>query len=140
MEQVVGRGFTKVGENGCIIKWTPQKEVLAYGMVRVFWTHCGWNLTLETISEGVPMICKPCFGDQRVNARSVNRVWKTSVHLENICDRRQIEKTIKRLMVDEEGKEMRQRAKYLKERVELSTRGGSSYNFLNDLVELIRSF
>ncbi|KAK8572401.1 hypothetical protein V6N13_047999 [Hibiscus sabdariffa] len=139
--KLLTEGFIEaVGENGCIVKWAPQKEVLAHGAVGGFWTHCGWNSTLESISEGVPMICKPCFGDQRVNARYVSRVWKTGIQLENICDRGLVEKTIKRLMVDEEGKKMRLRAKYLKERVEISIRDGSSYNSLNDLIELIRSF
>ncbi|KAK8554056.1 hypothetical protein V6N13_072977 [Hibiscus sabdariffa] len=101
-----------------------------------------WNkLLAEDITEviGVPMICQPCFSDQRV-MQGMLVEYRKLVYTWRIRDRRQIEKTIKRLMVDEEGKEMRQRAKYLKERVELSIRAGSSYNSLNDLVELIRSF
>jgi hypothetical protein len=44
-------------------------------------------------------------------------------------------------MVDKEGDEMRQRAMDLKEKAELCIRtGGSSYNSLNKLVELIKSF
>ncbi|CAN6694128.1 unnamed protein product [Malus baccata var. baccata] len=27
---------------------------------QMFWTHNGWNSTLESICEGVPMICMPC--------------------------------------------------------------------------------
>ncbi|KAB2073818.1 hypothetical protein ES319_A07G110700v1 [Gossypium barbadense] len=141
-KKLLTEGFVEaVGENGCIVKWAPQKEVLAHGAVGGFWTHCGWNSTLESISEGVPMICKPCFGDQRVNARHASQVWRIGIQLENMCERGEVERAIKRLMVDKEGKEIRQRAKNLKERIQLDIReGGSSYNSLNELIELIMSF
>ncbi|KAM3692038.1 hypothetical protein ACJW31_08G057600 [Castanea mollissima] len=57
-----------VGDRGCIVKWAPQKEVLAHSAIGGFWSHFGWNSTLESICEGVPMICQPFFGDQRVHA------------------------------------------------------------------------
>ncbi|XP_038707648.1 UDP-glucose iridoid glucosyltransferase-like isoform X2 [Tripterygium wilfordii] len=136
------RGFVEsIAERGYIVKWVPQKEVLAHDAVGGFWSHCGWNSTIETISEGVPMICKPSFGDQRVNARYVSQVWKTGLHLENNLESHEVERTIRRLMVDEEGEEMRHRARELKEEVEQCVRnGGSSNNHLEDFVKLISSF
>ncbi|XP_051122858.1 UDP-glycosyltransferase 76F2-like [Andrographis paniculata] len=51
MDMVEGRGY--IGE------WAPQLDVLAHPAIGAFWTHCGWNSTLESICEGVPMICTP---------------------------------------------------------------------------------
>ncbi|KAA8549335.1 hypothetical protein F0562_001019 [Nyssa sinensis] len=109
-----------VEERGCIVEWAPQKEVLAHGAVGGFWSHCGWNSTLESTCEGVPMVCRPCFGDQRMNARCLSHVWRVGLELENELQRGEIERTIRRLMVGKEGEEMRRSAIDLKLKVELS--------------------
>ncbi|KAI9195328.1 hypothetical protein LWI28_013877 [Acer negundo] len=129
-----------IRERGCIVKWAPQKEVLAHSAVGGFWTHCGWNSTLESASEGVPMICRPFSWDQKINSRYVSHVWRVGIELENVFERGEIERAIKLLMEEKEGEEIRQRASELKLELQLSVqKGGSSYNSLNELVELIMS-
>ncbi|KAE8711434.1 hypothetical protein F3Y22_tig00110293pilonHSYRG00032 [Hibiscus syriacus] len=133
-------GFQEsVGERGCIVKWTPQKEVLAHISVGGFWSHGGWNSTIESICEGVPMICKPFFGDQHLNSSYICKVWKIGLELHEL-ERGNIERTIRRLMVDMEGNEIRTRAMDLKEKAALSLmeRGSSSCS-LHDLTNQISS-
>ncbi|GJU02009.1 UDP-glycosyltransferase 76B1-like protein [Tanacetum coccineum] len=134
LERIVeGRGY--------IVKWAPQQEVLAHPSTGGFWTHNGWNSTLESICEGVPMICSPSFGDQPPNARYASDVWKIGMVLENGFEREEIEGAIKRVMVDKEGTEMKTRVMNLKGKVDKCLKkDGSSYSSLEDLVDYILSF
>ncbi|KAL0402850.1 UNVERIFIED_CONTAM: UDP-glycosyltransferase 76F1 [Sesamum radiatum] len=126
---------------GHIVKWAPQLEVLAHPSVGAFWTHNGWNSTLESICEGVPMICTPCFTDQLVNARYVSHVWKVGVQLENGLSRDKIEMAIKRVMEEKEGEEVRERVVHLQEKANLCVQpGGSSYESLKNLVNYVSLF
>ncbi|MFS7903317.1 putative UDP-glucuronosyl/UDP-glucosyltransferase [Helianthus anomalus] len=124
---------------GLIVKWAPQKSVLAHNAVGGFWSHCGWNSTMEGVSEGVPMLCQPFDVDQLLNARYLTDVWKTGFGI--VVERREIEGAIKRVLVDKEGEEMRQRAMEIQEKVKVAASvGGSSCNSLKDLVAFILSF
>ncbi|XP_076904787.1 ent-kaurene oxidase-like [Bidens hawaiensis] len=141
LESLPEEFLERVADSGRIVKWSPQPEVLAHPATGCFWTHNGWNSTLESICEGVPMICSPCFVDQPINARYVSDVWKIGMLLEDGFKRLGIEKVIKQVMKDKEGEEMRDRIGYLKEKVNLSiVEGGSSCRSLNNLVSYILSF
>ncbi|KAL2541664.1 UDP-Glycosyltransferase superfamily protein [Abeliophyllum distichum] len=65
-----------INKRGYIVKWAPQQEVLSHPATGGFWTHSRWNSTLESICEGVPMICSPFFRHQKVSFRYVNDIWK----------------------------------------------------------------
>ncbi|PKI43590.1 hypothetical protein CRG98_036020 [Punica granatum] len=132
-------GFLQMaGERGRVVKWAPQQAVLAHRATGGFWTHGGWNSTLESICEGLAMICQPVFGDQRVNTRYVSDVWRVGIHLENRIERGEIERAIRRLMAGEEGEEMRGRIWSLKEKGEACLRpGGVSYKSLERLASYI---
>lgn len=125
-----------LNERGHIVKWAPQLDVLEHPSIGAFWTHSGWNSTLEGICEGVPMICTPYFSDQTVNARYVSFDWRVGISLENNgLERGSIERTVRRVLVERDGEEIRQRARDFKEKAERTLRqGGASFEALERLV------
>lgn len=121
-----------VSERGYIVKHAPQIEVLRHPAVGGFWSHCGWNSTLESIVEGVPLICRPFQSEQKVNTAYIVSVWEVRIQLEGKVESGKVERVVKRLIVDEEGAGMRERAIVLKEKLKTSPRNGcSSYNALD---------
>lgn len=126
---------------GLVVKWAPQIEVLSHPSVSAFWTHCGWNSTLEGISEGLPLICMPCFTDQMVNSRFVCDVWKVGLELQRDgMERGKIQGTLRRLLEEKEGEEIRRRVLALKKKANLSLKqGGSSHQSIQSLVHHILS-
>ncbi|XP_051123003.1 UDP-glycosyltransferase 76B1-like [Andrographis paniculata] len=134
MDMVEGRGY--------IVEWAPQHDVLAHPAIGAFWTHCGWNSTLESICEGVPMICTPRFADQMVNCRYATNAWTIGVELRDGLERDNIAKVVRRLMVEEEGLEIRQRALDLKMKAKLTVTqngGGASFESLKSLMSCLSS-
>lgn len=129
-----------VGGRGKIVKWAPHQEVLANPATEGFWTHSGWNSTLESMCEGVPMICMPFSGDQMVNGRYVSHVWRVGVQLEQWRKRSEIDMAIRRVMLESEGHEMREQVFYWKEKLNNCVRlGGTAYNYLDSLASYILS-
>ncbi|KAI7736954.1 hypothetical protein M8C21_019217, partial [Ambrosia artemisiifolia] len=56
-------------------------EVLSQPSVACFMSHCGWNSTIEGVSNGVPFLCWPCFGDQYFNTIYICHIWKIGLGL-----------------------------------------------------------
>ncbi|CAD6220549.1 unnamed protein product [Miscanthus lutarioriparius] len=128
---------------GMVVSWAPQEEVLAHPAVGALWTHCGWNSTLEGVCAGVPMLCRPCFGDQMGNARYVDHVWRTGVSLDGELERGKVEAAISTMMgsgESEAGTELRGRARELSRRAaESVAKAGSSDLNVDKLVNHILS-
>ncbi|KAG5603036.1 hypothetical protein H5410_034406 [Solanum commersonii] len=99
---------------GYIVEWAPQKEVLGHFAIGG----------------------RPCFGDQNVNSRYASYVWKVGIVLE----RGEIERVVRKLMVSDEGEEIRQRAMDFKLEIENSVaENGTSYKCLDALVKFLLS-
>jgi hypothetical protein len=125
---------------GMVVAWAPQEEVLRHRAVGGFWTHNGWNSTTESVCEGVPMLCRPYFGDQMGNARYVEHVWRVGFEVAGELERGSVEATIRRLMTSRDGAEMRARAGELrKAAAECTGKGGSSCLAIDKLVQHIMS-
>ncbi|CAN4094790.1 unnamed protein product [Withania somnifera] len=125
-------------ERGCIVSWAPQEEVLAHSSIGGFLTHSGWNSTLESIVEGVPMICWPYFVDQQVNSRFIGEVWKLGLDMKDVCERTTVERMVREVM-EVKKIEFLERAKQMSDLAIASVgEGGSSYQDLDRLIEDIR--
>ncbi|KAM7474107.1 hypothetical protein LguiB_021350 [Lonicera macranthoides] len=137
------------GRGQIIRGWAPQLLILDHEAVGGFVTHCGWNSILEGVCAGVPMVTWPMFAEQFYNEKLVTEVLRigvsvgakewSSVSCKEI-KREVVEKVVKTIMVEEEGEEMRRRAKELKEKATRAIEeGGSSYNDLSALIEELSS-
>ncbi|KAL1195434.1 Flavonol 3-O-glucosyltransferase [Cardamine amara subsp. amara] len=111
------KGFLdRTRDQGIVVPWAPQVELLKHEATGVFVTHCGWNSVLESVSGGVPMICRPFFGDQRLNGRAVEVVWEIGMTITNgVFTKDGFEKCLDRVLVQDDGKKMKGNVKKLKE-------------------------
>ncbi|XVF73050.1 hypothetical protein PTKIN_Ptkin12aG0170400 [Pterospermum kingtungense] len=123
--------------------WAPQAQVLSHGSTGGFLTHCGWNSTLESVVNGVPLIAWPLYAEQKMNAAILTKEIKVALRPkpnENglVC-RDEIAKAVKGLMEGEEGKSVRNRMKDLKEAAaKVLSENGSSTKALSDIADIWR--
>jgi len=111
LERTKGKGLV-------VPYWAPQIEILGHGSIGGFLTHCGWNSTLESVVNGIPIIAWPLFAEQKMNAALLSDGLKVAirpkVNENGIVEREEIAKVVKNLMVGEEGKEIHRRMEKLK--------------------------
>ncbi|XP_024160665.1 UDP-glycosyltransferase 87A1 isoform X2 [Rosa chinensis] len=133
------------GDMGLVVPWCDQLKVLCHTSVGGFWTHCGWNSTLEAVFAGVPMLTSPLAFDQFPNSWRIVEEWKIgrqAVKREVEADqdsmtREDIADIVQSFMDLEssDGKEMRKRVKELSTLCHGATaKGGSSDKNLDDFI------
>ncbi|KAE9465493.1 hypothetical protein C3L33_02598, partial [Rhododendron williamsianum] len=67
-------------DRGLLIRgWAPQVLILSHPAIGLFFTHCGWNSTLEGVCAGVPMMTWPMFAEQFCNEKLVVQVLRIGV-------------------------------------------------------------
>ncbi|XP_058111445.1 UDP-glycosyltransferase 83A1-like isoform X2 [Magnolia sinica] len=134
-------GFeARVANRGRIIGWSPQQKVLAHPSIACFLTHCGWNSTMEGLSNGVPFLCWPYFADQFQNQTYISHVWKVGLELKHnssgIITREEIKGKLDELVGDNV---IRARSLELQQIAQKNvTEGGASFKNFNNFIEAIK--
>ncbi|XP_059628413.1 UDP-glucosyltransferase 29-like [Cornus florida] len=120
VEEALPEGFLeRVGERGMAVEgWAPQLKILGHTSTGGFVSHCGWGSIMESMKSGVPIIAMPMHLDQPLNARLV---VETGVGVEVMRDnngrlkREAIAQAIRKVLMEENGKDARIKAKELSE-------------------------
>ncbi|KAI3844659.1 hypothetical protein MKX03_026761, partial [Papaver bracteatum] len=131
-----------------VVPWCDQLRVLCHSSVGGFWTHCGWNSTLEGVYAGVPMLTFPVGLDQPTNSKLIVDDWKNGMKVmkevgaNKLVKRDEITMTVKKFMNsrgnDEESIKMRTRSTELKESCRNAlAKGGSSDINLDEFIKTI---
>ncbi|KAL6224674.1 hypothetical protein ACLB2K_003529 [Fragaria x ananassa] len=142
------KGFLGRTKNiGLVIPlWASQVDILAHPSVGGFLTHCGWNSTLESITNGVPMITWPLYAEQRLNATLLTEELGVAIRSKvppwkNVVEREEIEEMVRKIMEDKEGFALRDRTKNLKfSGAKALEQGGSSHNALSQFTKHAEMF
>ncbi|KAG7626175.1 UDP-glycosyltransferase 82A1 [Arabidopsis thaliana] len=97
---------------GRIVSWAPQLEVLRNDSVGCYVTHCGWNSTMEAVASSRRLLCYPVAGDQFVNCKYIVDVWKIGVRLSGFGEK-EVEDGLRKVMEDQD---MGERLRKLRDR------------------------
>nr|AYR16636.1 UDP-glucosyltransferase UGT87Q1 [Polygala tenuifolia] len=137
---------SNAGDNGMVVPWVDQLRVLCHPAVGGFWSHCGWNSSLESAFSGLPVLTYPIFWDQVPNSKKIVEEWKTGWRVrrkighEDFVSREVIADIAKRFMDpdNEEVKKTRERAKEVRAScLKAISKGGSTeknlYAFIEDI-------
>ncbi|KAL8475807.1 hypothetical protein ACS0TY_028460 [Phlomoides rotata] len=129
----------RVKNQGRMVGWAPQQQVLSHPSVACFISHCGWNSTMEGIGNGVPFLCWPYFADQFINQTYICNEWETGLGLikdENgMIRREEIKDKVDRVLRDKSYKE---RALNLQAKAMDSVKEGPSHKNFNSFIEWIK--
>ncbi|KAK1586207.1 hypothetical protein Q3G72_000127 [Acer saccharum] len=121
---------------GMVLPWCDQLRVLSHSSVGGFWTHCGFNSTLEALYAGVPMLTFPIFSDQVPNSKQIAEDWKVGCRVKRetgsdyLVSREEILDLVKRFMDSDsdDKKEMKKRARKIQELCHVAISEGGSSN------------
>ncbi|KAK4477578.1 hypothetical protein RD792_016813, partial [Penstemon davidsonii] len=141
IEQTYPEGFKeRVKSRGKMVGWAPQQKVLSHPSVACFMSHCGWNSTVEGVSNGVPFLCWPYFADQFLNQSYISDHWEIGLDLDKdksgIIRQEEIGKKVELLLNNERYKT---RALNLQEKTISSVKeGGCSQKNFSNFVDWIK--
>ncbi|KAF3444850.1 hypothetical protein FNV43_RR14543 [Rhamnella rubrinervis] len=129
------KGFLdRVATRGLVVSWAPQQKVLCHPSIACFLSHCGWNSTVEGVSNGVPFLCWPYFADQFLNESYICNFWRIGLGFDRndkgIITQDEVRTKVEQLLGDEK---IKARALAFQETAATNIRegGSSNKNFMN---------
>uniref|UniRef100_A0A803MJ25 Uncharacterized protein n=1 Tax=Chenopodium quinoa TaxID=63459 RepID=A0A803MJ25_CHEQI len=135
--------YEEIKERGLLTSWCDQEKVLGHPSIGGFVTHCGWNSMIESISNGVPMICCPFFAEQGTNSWYCCTHLGIGVSMSEAAKRDDVERVVKELMEEENGKEMMKKKamewRQLAKEATMSPHGSSYVNLENVVNDILLS-
>ncbi|XP_031257640.1 UDP-glycosyltransferase 83A1-like [Pistacia vera] len=131
----------RVAKRGKMVGWAPQQKVLSHPSIACFFSHCGWNSTMEGLSNGLPFLCWPYFADQFIDEGYICDIWKVGLKLNKdesgLITREEIKSKLDQVLGDEQFKA---RALELEETAMKSVQeGGQSNKTYNNFIEWIKA-
>ncbi|KAK7313057.1 hypothetical protein VNO77_37418 [Canavalia gladiata] len=129
-----------------IPEWAQQISILRHSSIGGFLSHCGWGSTLDSVTNGVPLIAWPLYAEQRMNATLLAEelglaVRPTVLPTKKVVGREEIARMVRQVITDDENVKsnpIRERVKEIqRSAVKALSKGGSSYVALSNLAETI---
>lgn len=117
-----------------VAEWAEQAQILAHPAVGGFVSHGGWNSTLESLTNGVPMLTWPLYAEQRMNAAFLAAELGVAVRpetaspAEELVGREEVQRMVRKVMACDGFVKIRARAREVKASADVAlTEGGSSH-------------
>ncbi|GLJ38759.1 hypothetical protein SUGI_0790210 [Cryptomeria japonica] len=147
---VLQQGFReRTADRGMVVMgWAPQQAILSHPSIGGFLSHCGWNSTLESISNGIPILAWPFQHDQPFVKKFLVEELRVAEEVKREAAENgvftvksaEVERAVRLLIEGKEGRDMRERACELHEAaIQAVGEGGSSFTNLEKFVSLIHN-
>ena len=69
------------GRGKVVQGFIDQLGILSHQAIKGFFSHCGWNSVMESISMGVPILTYPIAAEQKLNAKFVVDVVEVGIRI-----------------------------------------------------------
>ncbi|KAK7368252.1 hypothetical protein VNO80_10276 [Phaseolus coccineus] len=141
-------GFvSRTNEVGLLVpEWAQQVNILGHRSIGGFLSHCGWGSTLESVTNGVPLIAWPLYAEQRMNAALLAEELGVAVRprllpTKKVVRREEIAEMVREVIQSEESvkrNRVRERMKEVQQSgMKALLEGGSSYVALSKIANTI---
>nr|KYP50080.1 Anthocyanidin 3-O-glucosyltransferase 5 [Cajanus cajan] len=126
--------------------WAQQMSILRHGSVGGFVSHCGWGSTLESLTNGVPLVAWPLYAEQRMNATLLAEELGLAVRpkvlpTKKVVGREEIARMVREVIPDDQSltsNSVRERVKEMQQSaLNALSEGGSSYVELSAVAKSI---